>query len=124
MTSRPVIAIVDDDHLARKGTGSLMRSLGYSIETFSSAEDFLKSDASVFACVISDVQMAGLSGLDLQRLLRERVPGLSVIFLTAFPDERVKAQALSGGAAVFLEKPCDPDVLIDYVKSSIDSARH
>ncbi|MFX6823271.1 response regulator, partial [Acinetobacter baumannii] len=83
MTPKPVIAIVDDDDLARAGTSNLMRSMGYNVQTFSSAEAFLSSDVTNVDCLISDIQMPGLSGLELQMALRGRAPQLPVIFLTA-----------------------------------------
>lgn len=122
MTSKPVIAIVDDDDLARAGTGSLMRSLGYNIQTFSSAEAFLQSDVVAVDCLISDIQMPGVSGLDLQMALKSRAPHLPVIFLTAFPNDRSMAIALNQGARQYLEKPCPPDDLCSCVAAVIEAA--
>lgn len=120
MTSKPVIAIVDDDDLARAGTGNLMRSLGYNIQTFSSAEAFLLSDVARFDCLISDIQMPGMSGLDLQMALKGMAPHLPVIFLTAFPNNRSMTIALSQGAREYLEKPCPPDELCSCVAAVIE----
>ncbi|MGY8709757.1 response regulator [Bradyrhizobium sp. 18BD] len=120
MTSKPAIAIVDDDDLAREGTGSLMRSLGYSIQMFSSAEAFLQADVVGFDCLISDIQMPGMSGLDLQMALKRRAPHLPVIFLTAFPNDRSMAIASSSGARQYLEKPCPPDDLCSCVADAIE----
>jgi FixJ family two-component response regulator len=122
MTSKPVIAIVDDDDLARAGTSSLMRSLGYNIQTFSSAEAFLLSDVANFNCLISDIQMPGMSGLELQMALKGRAPQLPVILLTAFPNERSMTLALSQGARHYLEKPCPPDELCSCVAVVIATA--
>ncbi|WP_448044969.1 response regulator transcription factor [Bradyrhizobium liaoningense] len=122
MTSKPVIAIVDDDDLARAGTGSLMRSLGYNIQTFPSAEAFLQSDVAGFDCLISDIQMPSISGLDLQMALKSRAPHLPVIFLTAFPNDRSMAIALNQGARQYLEKPCPPDDLCSCVATVIEAA--
>lgn len=122
MTSKPVIAIVDDDDLARAGTSSLMRSLGYNIQTFSSAEAFLLSDVTSFDCLISDIQMPGMSGLDLQMALKGRAPQVPVIFLTAFPNERSRTLALNQGARHYLEKPCPPDELCSCVAVVIETA--
>jgi len=122
MTSKPVIAIVDDDDLARAGTSSLMRSLGYKTETFASAEAFLQSDVASFDCLISDIQMLGMSGLGLQMALKDRAPHLPLIFLTAFPNERSMALALNEGARHYLEKPCPPDELCSCVAVVIEAA--
>ena len=122
MTSKPAIAIVDDDDFARAGTGSLMRSLGYNIQTFSSAEAFLQSEVVGFDCLISDIQMPGMSGLDLQMALKSRAPHLPVIFLTAFPNDRSMAIALKQGARQYLEKPCPPDDLCSCVAAVIEAA--
>ena len=122
MTSNPVIAIVDDDDLALAGTSSLMRSLGYTTQPFASAEAFLQSDVASFDCLISDIQMPGMSGLDLQMALKGRTPHLPVIFLTAFPNERSMALALNQGARHYLEKPCPPDELCSYVAVVIETA--
>jgi len=119
MTSKPVIAIVDDDQLVRAGTGSLMRSLGYGIQVFSSAEDFLRSDVQSFDCLISDVQMLGMSGLELQKIIESTAPRLPVIFLTAFPNGRTEGIFPSEGICYYLEKPCPPDELCACVAKVI-----
>lgn len=123
MISKPVIAIVDDDDLARAGTGSLMRSLGYNIQTFSSAEEFLQSDMVAVDCLISDIQMPGMSGLDLQMALKSLAPNLPVIFLTAFPNNRSMSIAQNQGARKYFEKPYLPDDLCTCVASMIEAAR-
>ncbi len=122
MTPKPVIAIVDDDDLARAGTSNLMRSMGYNVQTFSSAEAFLSSDVTNVDCLISDIQMPGLSGLELQMALRGRAPQLPVIFLTAFPNERSMTLAMSQGARHYLGKPCSPDELCSCVAAVIETA--
>jgi two-component system, LuxR family, response regulator FixJ len=115
MTLKPVIAIVDDDRLARAGTASLMRSHGYNVQTFASAEEFLHSDMPAFDCLISDIQMPGMSGLELRQALKKLAPQLPVIFMTAFPNDRIKGAALREGAYHYLEKPCPPDELCSCV---------
>jgi FixJ family two-component response regulator len=116
----PVIAIVDDDESFRRATTSFVRSLGYGTATFESAEAFLKSDRfSDTDCVITDVQMPGMTGIELQgRLIADghRVP---VIFITAFPEMRARAQALAAGAIGFLAKPFNDQNLITCLNEAL-----
>jgi len=116
-----VISIVDDDASVRAATNRLVRSLGYVAFTFASADEFLRSpqlrDSS---CVIADVQMPGMSGVDLQRHLRAQGCRLPIIFITAFPDESVRARALDAGAVCFLTKPFDGPTLIKYLDAALD----
>src|SRR4051812_2425779 len=101
-----MISIVDDDESVRETTKGLIRSLGYVAATFASAEDFLGSGrVQETACLISDVQMPGMSGIDLQSRLIADGHRLPVIFITAFPETRARAQALLRGALGFLSKP-------------------
>jgi FixJ family two-component response regulator len=106
-----MISIVDDDESVRESTKALVRSLGYSARTFSSAEEFLDSNPDETNCLILDIQMKGLSGVELlERLIAEgrRKP---VIFVTAFPDERVRNHVLDAGAVGFLRKPVSDEKL-------------
>ena len=119
MSTRPVISIIDDDASVRIATDNLLRSLGYAVRTFVSAEEFLRS-AHHTSCVIADVQMPGMSGVDLQaRLLTQgyRVP---FIFMTAFPEETIRARALNAGAICFLTKPFDRLTLTRYVDTALE----
>jgi FixJ family two-component response regulator len=113
----PLIAIVDDDESVRIGTKSLVRSLGYEVQTFESAEDFLLSqqrhDAS---CLISDIQMPGVGGLELQQLLAAENSPVPIIFITAFPDAQVRQLALDAGAIGFLSKPFEGEALIECLE--------
>ena len=110
----PVISIVDDDELVREATKSLVRSLGYKAVAFRSAEEFLESPhVTATVCLITDVQMPGLSGVDLQdRLIADgrRIP---VIFVTAFPDERLRARVFKSGSVGFLPKPFNEERFIE-----------
>lgn len=118
----PLIAIVDDDESVCIAVTSLVRSLGYEAAAYGSAEDFLASAARPdTACVISDVQMPGISGLELQRVLAAEGSRLPIIFVTAFPDVRVQQAALHGGAMCFLSKPFDGNALIQCLERALAS---
>jgi FixJ family two-component response regulator len=123
----PVISIVDDDESVREATKSLVRSLGYNAVTFCSAEDFLDSaQVSTTACLITDVQMPGLSGVELQQRLIADGRGIPVIFVTAFPDERLQRQLRKAGAIGYLRKPFNEGRLIECVDAALKSynAKH
>jgi FixJ family two-component response regulator len=113
--TRGVIAIVDDEEPIRVGLASLMRSVDLVAETYPSADAFLECDFSRYFCVLSDIQMPGASGLDLLKAVRGQRPALPVILMTAFPDERSRAQAAAHGCHRFLTKPGDPDEIIDLI---------
>jgi FixJ family two-component response regulator len=116
----PVIAIVDDDASVRAATTCLMRSLGYTAHSFASAEDFLQSPhVADAACLIADVQMPGMSGVDLHSVLIARGRRIPVIFITAFPEERVRVRALDSGAVCFLSKPFDSKILVECLKTAL-----
>jgi FixJ family two-component response regulator len=117
LDSSRVIAIVDDDQAVRIGLGNLMRSADVANELFPTADAFLESDLDRFALVLSDIQMPGMSGLDLLSRLRELRPKLPVVLMTAFPDERVRARAETEGAVRLFVKPCDPDELIAVIET-------
>jgi FixJ family two-component response regulator len=108
-----VISIVDDDELFRDAISRLLRSLGYATAAFASAEEFLQSGrAGDTACLVSDVQMPGMSGLELQDLLKARGARLPIIFVTAFPETEARQRALAGGALGFLDKPFSEEKLV------------
>jgi FixJ family two-component response regulator len=118
----PVVSIIDDDESVRTATACLVRSLGYAARTFASAEEFLASPTvGETACVIADVQMRKMSGLDLQTRLRADGYDTPIIFITAFPEEKVKTRALKAGAVCFLSKPFDGKVLIDCLATALAS---
>jgi FixJ family two-component response regulator len=101
-----MISIVDDDELSRATMENLVTSLGFSARTFASAEAFLQSSSvGETRCLILDVQMPKMSGLELQEHLSQHGIDLPVIFITAFLDETAKARALNAGAICFLDKP-------------------
>jgi FixJ family two-component response regulator len=116
-----VISIIDDDTSVRIGTSNLLRSHGYAVHTFASAEEFLQSShRDKTSCVIADVQMPGASGIDLQRLLATQGVRVPFSFITAFPDESLRAQALKAGATCFLIKPFDGPTLIRCLHSALE----
>jgi FixJ family two-component response regulator len=113
------VAIIDDDESVRATTDSLVRSLGYIVHTFASAEEFLRSKRlEHFSCVIADVQMPGMSGVELQDHLRAQGYRVPFIFFTAFPDEKIRARALAAGAICYLTKPFDGDSLIQWLQTA------
>jgi FixJ family two-component response regulator len=116
----PVISIVDDDAWARSGLEALIQSLGYKTLTFESAEQFVQSgDIKQTTCLITDLQMAGWSGLELQSHLRREGYRTPVIFVTAFPTEKHRARALEEGATGFLTKPFDVQSLVDCLAHAV-----
>jgi FixJ family two-component response regulator len=115
-----MISIIDDDAWAREGIKDLVASLGYRTLTFASADEFLQSGCvEMTTCVITDVQMPGLNGLELQLRLVNREPKLSVILITAYPDEKCRARALDAGAHGFLIKPFDEKSLIHCLTHAV-----
>ncbi len=115
-----VISIIDDDASVRVATHRLVSSLGHVAHTFASADDFLRSSQlNDTACVIADVHMPGMSGIELQNLLKTQGHRLPVIFITAFPEESVRAKALEAGAACFLSKPFDAQILIKHLDAAV-----
>ena len=118
--NQPVISVVDDDASVRVGTENLLNSLGYTVHTFASAEEFLRSaHFSDTSCVITDVQMPAMSGLDLLTHMRAQGYGAPFIFITAFPEENVRARALKAGATCFLAKPFAAPELITCVEAAV-----
>jgi FixJ family two-component response regulator len=120
----PVISVVDDDASVRAAAENFLSSLGYAVHTFASADDFLQSarleDSS---CVVADVQMPGMSGLDLLKIIRGRGNDIPFIFITAFPSEGLRARAAKVGADVLLEKPFSSSVLIDCINAALNRNR-
>ena len=121
MSTLSVISVIDDDAIVRIGTNNLLSSHGYRVHTFGSAEEFLQSvylnDSS---CIIADVQMPAMSGLDLLAYMRAHGYGAPVIFITAFPEASVRARALKAGAICFLAKPFAGTALINCVEAALD----
>ena len=121
MATLSVIAVIDDDPSVRAATNNLLSSHGYLVHTFASADDFLQStqrDAS--SCVVTDVQMPVMNGLDLLLHMRNRGNDAPFIFITAFPDESIRARALKAGAVCFLAKPFAGPVLINCIEAALN----
>jgi FixJ family two-component response regulator len=120
LSKLPLIAIIDDDASVRATTDSLVRSLGYVVCTFASAEDFLRSNRlDDLSCVIADVQMPGMSGVELQAHLLAQGNSVPFIFFTAFPNDQIRAQALKAGAICYLTKPFDGDSLVQGLQVAL-----
>jgi len=117
------ISVIDDNASVRVATDNLLSSHGYLVDTFVSAEDFLQSaNPDDSSCVVADVQMPGMSGLDLLTHMRSRGNNVPFIFITAFPDESVRARALNAGAMGFLNKPFAAAALIDCVETALNQS--
>ena len=118
-----MIAIVDDDKRVREGLEMLVRSLGHKVSTFGSAEEFLKSETlRDTSCLITDLQMPGLSGLDLQDRLIAKGHRIPIIFITAHPDDNARARAMKAGAVGFLTKSHDANHLIGCIEKALQAA--
>jgi FixJ family two-component response regulator len=117
-----LLAIVDDDESVGRAIKRLARSLNMAAESYSSSEDFINQIESLPSfrpdCVILDVQMPGMNGIDVQRRLRLTHQDIPVIFITAYDDDLARKQALAGGATSFLRKPCNDALII----RSLDAA--
>ena len=119
-----MISIVDDDKSVRNAASTLLRSLGYSAATFASAEEFLQSGRlHETACLITDVQMPGMSGVDLQNHLIARGDTTPVIFVTAFPEKAMRERVLNAGAFGFLTKPFSQESLMACVDQALAHRR-
>jgi FixJ family two-component response regulator len=112
LAKRPVISIIDDDPSVREATRSLVRSLGYQAQAFSSAEEYLQSNVESSSCLITDLHMPGMSGADLQDRLLADGHHIPIIFMTAYFEERIRDQVMDAGAFGFLRKPFDDESLI------------
>jgi FixJ family two-component response regulator len=119
-----IVSIVDDDESVRDSVSALVRSLGYTAHAYPSAEDFLNSATAQSAdCLVADIQMPGMSGIELQQALLRKGSKLPIIFITAFPEDHVKQKALAAGAICLLRKPCDGELLVSYIESALTSRK-
>ena len=117
----PLVSIVDDDDLMRGALQGLLKEAGIAARSFASAEEFLSSgDLHQTMCLIADVRMPGLSGLDLQAKLNADDIRIPVIFITAHGDARLRMQAMRAGAVEFLAKPFDDEILLESVRAALE----
>jgi FixJ family two-component response regulator len=117
-----LVAIVDDDHSMRGALQGLLKSIGVPSQVFASAEEFLNSGQQhQAACLITDIRMPGISGLELQARLNAEHCRIPTIFITAHDDGQMRMRALRAGAVEFLAKPFDDDALIETVRAALES---
>jgi FixJ family two-component response regulator len=120
VSSIPLIAIVDDDQAMREALDDMIKSCGYDSRLFVSAEDFLADeDRRAIDCMLLDVKMPGLTGLDLQAILNGEATKPPIIFMTSYRDERTRSAAMDGGALAFLGKPVEFDRLIKVLEDAL-----
>lgn len=121
LSNPPVISIIDDDGSVRAATRNLVRSLGYVVHTFASAEEFLRSPhLNDTSCVIADVQMPTMSGVELQAHLLTKGHSVPFIFITAFAIESARARAPQAGTTCFLTKPFDGEALVKCLDAALE----
>jgi FixJ family two-component response regulator len=121
--AKPLIWIVDDDEPMREAVKGLMKSLGYRVEAAPSAEEFLRSPhVRRTSCLIADVQMPGMTGLDLHRHLSALGKVIPTVLITAYPDDLVRERALAAGVIGYLSKPFDEDDLLACIHSALTHA--
>src|SRR5205085_9970401 len=117
-----MVAIVDDDDLMRSALQGLLKAVGLPAQAFASAEEFLKSGQHRQAgCLIADIRMPGMSGLELQAQLNAEACRIPIIFITAHGDEKMRMQALRAGAVEFMAKPFNDEVLLESVRAALES---
>ena len=121
MPKKPVISIVDDDPSVREGTMDLLKSMGFIAETFQRADDFLQSDRHTStSCLIADVQLPGMTGLELYDHLVGSGKFVPTILITAFPDDKDRARALRSGVSSYLAKPFNENELLVCIMSALE----
>jgi FixJ family two-component response regulator len=117
-----IVAVIDDDESVRTALKELLRSVGLPARAFESAEDFLKSgQQQQTGCLIADIRMPGMSGLELQAKLNADRCRIPTIFITAHGDEKMRMQALRAGAVEFLAKPFDDEALLERVRTALEA---
>jgi FixJ family two-component response regulator len=118
-----LVSVVDDDESIRRALRRLIGSTGFEVATFGSAEEFLERGNPETACLILDVRLPGMSGLDLQNRLATLHPRIPIIFMSAYGNQALKDQAMRAGAVDFLRKPVGDDELLDDVRLALDGRR-
>jgi FixJ family two-component response regulator len=122
MSNLPLISVVDDDESVRESLSGLIRSVGFGVMVFASAEEFLGSTRLLDTdCLILDVRMPGMSGIDLQRQLAGGPMSIPVVFITAHGDEEARVRALNGGAVDYLLKPFSEEALLKAIDTALKS---
>lgn len=119
MPASPIIAIVDDDPGVRGSIDSLVRSTGMTPCSFASAGELLAAGDEALACIVTDLHMPEMTGLELQAEMQRRGWAVPLIVMTAFPTDAARKQAMGAGARAFLTKPVDPDSLLDAIEAAI-----
>jgi FixJ family two-component response regulator len=123
MAERPLVAIVDDDESIRNATRDLLRSAGFSAATFEDAESFLGSASRASAaCVVADIRMPGMTGLELYQALVASGDGIPTVIITAHPEDATRSRAREAGITCYLSKPFAPDELVECVREAL--AKH
>lgn len=123
MSSDAKVFVIDDDPAARDSVAAVVQSKGVPVESYASAEDFLAAfDGATHGCIITDVRMTGMSGLDLQDALRKRGISLPVVVITGFGDVPTAVRAMKAGAFSFLEKPCQNAELWSAISAALESS--
>lgn len=120
MSTTPHISVVDDDISVRESLRGFFQALGYAVDSFASAEEFLSSKANLDTdCLILDIGMPGMSGLDLYRFLTQTNVEIPAVFITAREDGKIEAQAMDAGAVAFLIKPFGEEALMNAVQAAL-----
>ena len=124
MIERPLVAVVDDDKSLRNATRDLLKSAGFSAATFEDAESFLGSASrAATACLVADMRMPGMSGLELYQALVASGEGIPTVIITAHPDEPTQSRAREAGITCYLSKPFAPDELVECVHVALAKLR-
>jgi FixJ family two-component response regulator len=122
MMEKPLVSVVEDDRFFRESMGRLMRSLGYTVEAFSSAADFLASPSlAETACIIADVHMPAMTGIELHQRLIDAGHAIPTILVTAYPNDADRACAFNHGVVCYLRKPVDEQHLLECLRAALTS---
>ena len=120
MTGRSQVAVVDDDDAVREALSDVLQQFGYAVEAFASAEDFLASEGMERTdCLVLDIAMPGMTGLELQRELKRRGERIPIVFITAHADSTLRPRLLAGGAVECLFKPFTEAALLEAVRAAV-----